>query len=137
MSAPALLVAYLRRQRPEHVDGTILRPLATPTAAWATRLLATGELAADKVPGIPARTEPGPLVARALSGGAAGYALSVLHGKSKGRGAILGAMAAVAAAFGAYHARRAVVEWLRVPDPLVALLEDTLVIGGGRRLMDL
>lgn len=135
MSAPALLVAYLRRQGPENVDGSALQLLASPTAEWATRLLAAGELAADKVPGIPARTDPAPLLARALSGGLAGYALSAVHGKSKGKGAVLGAAAAVAAAFGAYHARRALVNSLGVPDQAVALLEDALVIGGGRRLI--
>ena len=137
MSAPALLVAYLRRQERERVDGVVLRFLTSPTAEWASRLLAAGELAADKVPGIPARIEPEPLFARALSGGTAGYLLSMVHGRSKGKGVVLGAAAAVGSAFAAYHARRALVESLSVPDPAVAILEDALVIGGGRRLMDL
>lgn len=137
MSAPAFLIAYLRQQEPGSFDGAPLRLLASPGAEWATRLLAAGELAADKVPGIPARIEPPALFARAVSGGAAGYLLSMVHQKSKGKGAVLGATAAVASAFAAYHARRALVNSLGVPDPAVALLEDALVIGGGRRLMDL
>ena len=137
MSAPALLVAYLRRQRPASLEGSTLRPLASPTAVWVTRLLAAGELAVDKVPGIPARTEPGALFARALSGGLAGYVLSAVHGESKGRGGVLGAAAAVASAFAALRARRALVEASGLPDPVVALIEDTIVIGGGRRLMEL
>lgn len=136
MSAPAVLVTYLRRQRSESLEGSALQLLASPAAEWMTRLLAAGELAGDKVPGIPARTEPGPLLARALSGGLAGYALSAAHGASKGKGAVLGAAAAVTSAFAAYHTRKALVESLGVPDPAVALVEDALAVAGGRRLID-
>lgn len=136
MSAPALLVAHLRRHEPESLDGSALRLLSSPVAAWMTRLMAAGELAGDKVPDIPARTEPGPLLGRALSGGLVGYALSAAHRTSKGKGAMLGAAAAVVSAFAAFHARRALVESVGLPDPAVALAEDVLVVVGGRRLMD-
>ena len=137
MSAPALLVAYLRRRRPSSLEGSALQPLASPEAAWVTRLLAAGELAVDKVPGIPARTEPGGLLARALSGGLAGAALSTVHGKSKGKGGMLGAAAAVASAFVALRVRRALVASSGLPDPAVALIEDAIVVRGGRRLMEI
>ncbi|MDX1687147.1 MAG: DUF4126 family protein [Candidatus Promineifilaceae bacterium] len=136
MSAPAVLVTYLRRRGAERLDGSPLQLLASPAAAWVTRLLAAGELAADKVPGNPARTEPAPLLARAFSGGLAGYALSAAHGASKGKGVALGAAAAVASAFAAYHARRVLVESSGLPDPVVAVAEDALVIAGGRRMAD-
>lgn len=136
MSAPAALATYLRRQAPESLEGSRLQLLASPAALWATRLLAAGELVGDKMPGIGARTEAAPLVARALSGGLAGYTLSAAHGSSKGRGAIFGAAAAVASAFAAYHARRALVESVGLPDPAVAVAEDALVIAAGRHLVD-
>ena len=136
MSAPAVLATYLHRHGSERLQGTVLRTLASPVAVWLTRLLAAGEMAGDKVPDIPARTEPAPLFGRALSGALVGFAVSAAHGAPKGRGAALGAAAAVTSAFAAYHARRALVESVGLPDPAVALAEDALVIAGGRRLAE-
>jgi len=136
MSAQAALVTYLRRKRPESLEGSALQPLTSPAAESLIRLLAAGELAGDKVPGIPPRTEALALFARAFSGGLAGYAVGAAHGTSKGKGAILGAAAAVASALAAFHTRKTLVESLGVPDLAVALAEDALVVAGGRCLID-
>jgi uncharacterized membrane protein len=130
MSAPALVAAYLQRQQ---VAGSFW--LGSRGAVVATRLLAAGELVADKLPGIPARTNALPLLGRALSGALVGATLSAVEKRPRLPGAALGATAAVAAAFAAYHARRALTHDLDLADPLVAVAEDTLALGMGRLLL--
>ncbi len=46
-------------------------------------------------------------------------------------GGLLGAIGGVAGAFGGYQARTRLVRALRVPDFVIACLEDAVAIGGG------
>ncbi|MDX1663991.1 MAG: DUF4126 family protein [Candidatus Promineifilaceae bacterium] len=134
-SPHAFLAAHFQGEEAQ-LEGTPFRWLATPTAATLLTLMAAGELAADKVPSIPARVEPGPLIGRALSGASAGAALSMARDRSPAAGAALGAVAALAGTFAGYYARRALTQGSGLPDPPVALLEDALVIVGGQLLLD-
>lgn len=136
MSAPALAAAYLREHQPADTH-TFFRWLATPTVSNLLKVLAAGELAGDKLPEIPARIEPGPLLGRAVFGALSGAAVSHVHGEREDSGAALAAVAAVASAFGAFYLRKYVVDTFQVPDPLVALVEDTIVLVGGQRLLRL
>jgi uncharacterized membrane protein len=86
----------------------------------ATVALALGEWVGDKVPQVPPRTQPGPLVARLLSGAVAG---GLVDGR---RGVALGAGGALAGAFGGQHGRAALGRALRRPDPVIAVGEDAL-----------
>ncbi|MGI8575612.1 MAG: hypothetical protein ACR2MA_09800 [Egibacteraceae bacterium] len=93
-----------------------------------TRLLATGELVADKLPDTPSRLAKGPLAGRAVMGGIAGAAMS----RPRAIGFALGATGAVAGAYGLFHARRLAGERSELPDAALGLLEDGVVIGLGR-----
>ncbi len=99
------------------------------------QLFAGGELIADKLPFVPARTDPLPLAARAASGAAVGAALSALEGWSLWVGAALGGAAAVAGAAAGYQARRALTQDKGLPDLAVALAEDAVVVGVGRKVL--
>jgi uncharacterized membrane protein len=46
-------------------------------------------------------------------------------------GALLGAAGGIAGAFGGYEARTRLVNALKVPNFVIAILEDALAIGGG------
>ncbi len=96
------------------------------------RLLSAGELVGDKLPKTPSRLAPGPLLGRAVSGGAVGYVLCRRAGQSPWLGTALGAGAAVLGAYGGYHARKALGETLHLPDAVVAVGEDALAIAVGR-----
>jgi uncharacterized membrane protein len=86
-----------------------------------------GELIADKLPGIPARIEPGPLAARGLMGALLGW--SVGQGRiGRSVSAAIGAAAALAGATAAYHARRHLTGRYAVPDPAIALAEDAITL---------
>jgi uncharacterized membrane protein len=98
------------------------------------QVLAVGEMLADKLPVMPARTTPPALVGRALTGAISGAALAAAAGYSRSAGALLAGTAAIASSYAALALRSAIGRRLAVPDPLVALVEDALVIVAGRAL---
>jgi len=113
------------------LDGSKLAFLHNQISLVVFTLLAIGELVADKLPFIPSRTQPGPLVVRILFGATCGVALAFTAGGAWLPCGVLGGLGGVAGAFAGYNARR----WLTVgrglPDFLIALIEDIVAIGGG------
>src|SRR4051812_31102421 len=81
-----------------------------------------GELAFDKLPGVPARTHVSGLGARLGTAAPAGPR------RAGPRGAAVGAAAAVGSAFAGLHARSLLVSRLPLPDPVVGAAEDALVL---------
>jgi uncharacterized membrane protein len=113
-------------------------PVDSSWAWWTTRLwvailftvLAVCELVGDKLPGIPNRTSPGPLIWRLILGGAAGsIAASAMNGSGL-EGALLGVLGAVLGAYGGFMVRRDLVEKIGCADWPVALVEDLITILG-------
>ncbi|MGZ5543992.1 MAG: DUF4126 family protein [Limisphaerales bacterium] len=94
-------------------------------------LLAIGELVADKLPIIPKRTAPAPLLARIITGGLCGACLYAAAGKSLIAGALLGGTGGVIGAFAGYEVRRRLVNNLHIHDFVAALCEDLLAVGLG------
>jgi uncharacterized membrane protein len=114
-----------------HLAGTPLAFLGHPATLFLFTLLALGELVSDKLPKTPARTAPVGLIARILMGGLCGAALSVSAGGSLAVGALLGVIGGVFSAFAGYYIRRGLVIQTKLPDFVVALVEDLLTISGG------
>jgi uncharacterized membrane protein len=96
-------------------------------------LLAIGELVADKLPWIPKRTLPMPLLARFLTGGLCGASLCAAAGQSLVVGALLGGIWAMVGAFLGYGIRRRLD--LHIKDLVVALCEDAIAIGSALFLL--
>ncbi len=134
MAAPALVSDYFTRARPEQ-RGTPVQFLASPRVATALKLLAVGELVADKTPQIPARTDWPSLLGRCLSGMVAGTALYAGSGHHPVPGGLLGGTVAILSTFGSYRLRQFAVRRFNLPDPLVGIVEDAIVIGGGIGLL--
>ncbi|HLJ53934.1 MAG TPA: hypothetical protein VKT77_02790 [Chthonomonadaceae bacterium] len=109
--------------------GALTAALARTEVANALAVVAAGELVADKLPLVPARIEPGPLLWRALLGGVCGAAACSGRRDRMAAGALVGAGAAVAAAYGGYHLRRLLTAEGKLPDVAVALAEDAVAIG--------
>ena len=130
MSAPTL-VSRIARKGHLAAAGSKLAFLNHPGALSTSALLAVGELVADKIPSLPARTDAGPLIARAVSGGLSGAVLCSARKKSPWLGAFFGAIGAVGAAYASYHLRRSAKEKLHLPDAVFAVAEDAIVAGGG------
>jgi uncharacterized membrane protein len=89
------------------------------------------ELVADQLPLAPKRTAPPGLIARIVLGALCGAALAVSGAQSVAMGAVLGAAGGIAGAFGGYQVRTRLVKALKVPDFVIASLEDAVAIGSG------
>lgn len=128
MTAPAL-VSHLTRS----ASGTRskLDFLSSMVSMRTTLVLALGELIADKLPFLPARTQPRSLIIRAVSGGLSGAALCSAKKRSWFAGALIGAGAAVGATYAAYELRKRAGKRFSLPDPVIAVLEDGLAAGTG------
>ncbi len=130
MTLPAFLNHYLKRR-----DGGVANLLARSAATPLLRLLATGELIADKTPFVPDRTEPPSLAGRAIVGGLCGVAIAERRNGARLGAALLGSAAAVGSTFLSYELRKRISEGSRLPDPVWGLAEDMLVILAASRLV--
>lgn len=123
LSAPAAVSAALTEEfaLAEHV-------------APALRVLAAGEMLVDKLPFMPARTAPPILAGRVLLGALAGAAVAIAYRRNLLVGALLAGAAAALSSFAGLALRTTATQRLGVPDPLVALVEDAMVVAAGRAL---
>ena len=130
MMAPAIVcaAAYLRWI---HLEGTPLSWMDSKVTLSLFTLFAIGELIVDKLPQTPARTAPVGLAARAVTGALSGAALALSAGLSGGAGALLGAVGGIVGAFAGYYVRHGLVVQTKLPDFVVAVVEDLLAISGG------
>jgi uncharacterized membrane protein len=130
MTAPAVVALAANR----HWLNLYNSPLAFmgSTAAVAVfTLLALGELVIDKLPSTPNRTRLAGLIGRTVLGGLSGACVAVAGSQSMALGAVLGVGGALAGAFAGYEVRKRLVRALKVPDFVIALLEDAVAIAGG------
>jgi uncharacterized membrane protein len=111
------------------LHGTPLSFMGSKAAVAIFSLLALAEYVGDLLPKTPSRTAPGPLIARIISGGLCGACLFIGGGHSGLPGAVLGGIGAVIGAYAGYHARRKIVETLKVKDAMIAIPEDWVAIG--------
>ncbi len=135
MAAPA---ALSRAAADGRLDGLGATRFAVLGSSWGSRLLTlfeVGELIGDKLPMTPSRTSPPPLFGRAASGALVGAALFASEGRRAATGGALGAVAAVTSAYAGERLRVQVGELTGAPDPVVALLEDAVVLVSSYRLL--
>lgn len=118
MSAPAIITSRIGP-----------RPLHT-----AFKLMALGEMAADKTKRVPDRTEPPALTGRIVIGGACAAVVAHTAGHFVAGAALIGAAAAAGSTYLFYHLRKAATERTGVPDAVVALCEDGLVFAAGNQI---
>ena len=114
-----------------NLRGTPFVFMASPVAVAIFVLLAIVELVADKLPSTPSRTAPPGLIARILLGGLSGAVIAAAASMAFALGAVLGAIGGVAGAFTGYQVRTRLVKALKVPDFVIAIVEDVVAIGGG------
>jgi uncharacterized membrane protein len=135
MAAPALLSRVARRGDVGGLQGTPFATLGSSKVSTTLQLLMIGEMVADKTPFIPSRTSAPALLGRALSGALVGATLFVSKRHRGTFGAVLGTLSAVAAAHAGEKLRAVGTEKLGLPDPILGLLEDGIVLFGGTRLL--
>jgi uncharacterized membrane protein len=103
--------------------------ISHPSLAIIFTVLAVGELVADKMPWVPDRISPGPLIWRILLGGFAGAICATSMQGPGLEGVLLGIVGVLLGAFGGYMLRRDLVQNLDCKGWQVALLEDVIAVG--------
>ena len=127
LTAPAV-VSWAVRLGWLNIHYPSLSFLGSSTAVVTFTILAAVELVADQLPSTPARTKPPGLIARIVLGGLSGAAVAVAGGQSLTAGAVLGAVGGVIGAFAGYQVRTGLVRALKVPDIVIAVLEDLVAV---------
>ncbi len=122
MIAPAV-VAYLSGAGCSGAEREDFGVLGRPALGKAVMALAGMEAIADKLPFMPSRTKPVPLVGRLLIGAFCGATICSAMKRSKIVGAVAGAFGALGSTFAVYQIRNQISQQLGVPDPAVALIE--------------
>jgi uncharacterized membrane protein len=130
MTAPAI-TAWAAHRGWLNLAGTRLAFMGSTAAVAIFTVLAIAELIADKLPSTPSRTAPVGLIARFVCGALSGACIGVSAGQSPTSGAIMGAAGGIAGAFVGYQWRTGLVKALKVPDFVIAVLEDAIAIGAG------
>jgi uncharacterized membrane protein len=134
LTAPAL-VSWAAHLGWLDLGGSWLSFLGSRAAIIILSLLALGELVADKLPKTPNRTDPGPLIFRAITGGLSSLAICASAHQPLVIGTLLGILGAIAGAFAGYEIRHRLAKTFGLPDFGVALAEDIVAIGGGLLLV--
>jgi uncharacterized membrane protein len=125
LTAPAVVAwaAYLGWL---NLHGSPLAFMESTVAVAILSVLAIGELIADKLPMIPKRTAPAPLIARIITGGLCGACLCAAAEQSLIAGALLGGIGGIVGAFLGYGIRRRLD--LQIKDLVVAVCEDVFAV---------
>jgi len=128
--APLAIVSWLAIWGWIPLVGSPLWFMGTNTFALIVSVVALGELVGDKLPKTPPRIRAAPLTARMINGAFSAAAVCVAAGERWVFGVVFGGLGALAGAFAGYHLRRTIVQRFRIPDLLVALIEDLFTIAG-------
>jgi uncharacterized membrane protein len=112
-----------------HLQNSLLAFFTHKISLLIFSAFAVGELIADKLSFIPARTQAGPLAVRVIFGAMCGAALCISAAVSPLFGGLLGAVGGVTGAFAGYTYRHRLAGM--VPDLVLALLEDLIAVSGG------
>ena len=131
-SGPAFVSRAASRGR-LNVKGSPLAFLGSKRLSQALTVAALGELVGDKLSITPSRTSPPVLLWRAVSGALVGTASFVPDGCRTTTGAVLGSSAAIVTAIAGERLRALAGRKTGLPDLVVALAEDTLVLLVGFR----
>jgi uncharacterized membrane protein len=128
LTAPAA-VAWAAHLGWLNLSGSPVVFMASSGAVMIFSLLAIGELIADKVPGVPRRTDIAPLVARICTGALGGACLAAAANRPLLAGCLLAGLGGVIGAFAGFEIRRRLVSRFQLKDFFVAIPEDLIAIG--------
>jgi uncharacterized membrane protein len=132
---PLALLSQAAVRHPDRVAGTPFHWLARPPVATLLALAAAGELVADKLPFLPDRIAPGPLLGRLLFGALAGTVACAQRRGALPLGAVLGAVGGFVGSHIGYRFRGLLTRRLKLPALVAGLTEDSVTLALGRYLL--
>jgi uncharacterized membrane protein len=138
MSALPAISIYFHRHAPTQQPDNVRwrrRLFASRAGQTVLHALAAGEMLADKLSIMPARTDALPLAGRCLLGVFGGAALFSAHRKQSISGGITGGIAAMLSTYVSYRIRRALSEKANIPNPIAGLIEDAVVLAIRKALL--
>ncbi len=131
MSAPAITSSILSRQHNKSIANSPFKFLQSGITAKLLSALAIGEFVGDKIPSAPDRIAPTALIGRCIAGALSGAAIYQTRRGNSYSGALLGGATALAATFGSFYLRKALVKHAHLIDPVIGTIEDAIVLGTG------
>ncbi len=131
---PAALLSQAAVRHPDRLADTPFRLLSQRPVAALLALGALGELVVDKLPIVPDRITPAPLLGRLVFGALAGAVVLAEARRPVPLGAVLGAGGAFVGSHAGYRLRGWLTQRLKVPALLGGLAEDGLALALGRHL---
>jgi uncharacterized membrane protein len=135
MTALAAMAWAVRRGRIQIEPSPFVWMLSASTSKRIAQL-AISELIVDKLPFTPSRLNPKPLALRVITGSICGAAVYGSRAKrSFADGAMLGGVGALAGALTGHHTRKRLRR--KLPDLVVAILEDAVAVGGSALVVTL
>lgn len=129
--APAVVSHMYSRYPSKALHRSPLNFIQIITTSKIFKVLAAGELVADKLPDTPNRTSAPGLIGRTLSGALCGAAIYKASNKKAYIGGLVGGTAAVASALGCFYLRSAIAKSKILPDAIVGGIEDAVSIAAG------
>jgi uncharacterized membrane protein len=136
MSAPALLSHEMSTEGDAHFLSRIERLLSSDRVANVLALLVGGEMLADKTSLVGNRTSAVPLLGRAIMGSFTAGAFAANRRQRVLLPAAIGAASAIASTYAAFHLRRLAAERFDVPDQVLGMIEDAIVVAAGKGLSE-
>lgn len=134
MSGPAA-IANWASLHPDNYRKTLFSRLTNERVARAVSMALYGEMMLDKLPILPNRNALLPLLGRISWAGLAGAAAFAGAKRPLIQGAAISALAAFVSTQVTFRLRTGLPRLLRLPDQLVALLEDALLLAVVRRVI--
>jgi uncharacterized membrane protein len=137
MAAPALLSHEMSTEHDGPDVGRLDRLFSSAAFSHVLALLAGGEMVADKTDMVGDRTSAVPLLGRAVMGSLAAAAFAANRRQNIFVPAAVGAAAAIGSTYAAFHLRRMASERFDVPDRLLGMIEDAIVVGVGKGIAEM
>lgn len=136
MAAPAAASTMLNKKHSKHLEHSALHFMESGTTANLLSVMALAEFVGDKMPSAPNRIALPGLISRGLSGALAGAGIYKSAKQNTIAGALLGGITAIAASYGSFYLRRALVKQVHLLDPIIGSIEDAIVLGAGLGLSE-
>jgi uncharacterized membrane protein len=129
-AGPAAASHILSQQYSAELDKSPLKFMQSPQVSNVLKVLALAELVGDKLPNAGNRIVPVSVIFRCSAGALAGASMYKASGNNAFKGALLGAAAAFGSTFASFYFRKDLVQKTHIYDPVLGVVEDTLVLGG-------
>jgi uncharacterized membrane protein len=126
---PAFTSYFVSQHPSDKLRRSPLGFMQKPVTSRFLQTMAAGELVMDKAPNIGNRIAAAGITGRALSGALAGATLYQAKGSKAWKGGLIGAVAAVAAAYACFYLRRETGKRFQVRDAAVGGVEDAVAVG--------